>query len=341
MRSKYIAVLLASAAMVGSAFSVSAADYKIGLSNGWVGSEWRTQMIAEAEEMAKEWADHGVDVEVVVQSANVDVPGQVAHIRNFINEGVDAIIINPNSPTAFNPVFAQAKARGILVISTDAEVSSQDAMYVGINHTAYAAGTARWLAETLGGKGSVVAINGVAGHPANEMRVEGYRAVFDEYPDLKIVNEVNGNWEQAQGQQVTQNILATYPDISGIWVQDGMAAGAWRSIADAGRIEDIAATGEIRKDFLDLWVENKYTSAAAVNPPGVMASALNVAVNLLQGKELKEPAHDGKYGNAIYLPISLIDESNVAKVHVELEGKPGYYSYTSALSIEEAASLFK
>ncbi|WP_244283636.1 ABC transporter substrate-binding protein [Pseudovibrio sp. Tun.PSC04-5.I4] len=327
--------------MVGSAFSVSAADYKIGLSNGWVGSEWRTQMIAEAEEMAKEWADHGVDVEVVVQSANVDVPGQVAHIRNFINEGVDAIIINPNSPTAFNPVFAQAKARGILVISTDAEVSSQDAMYVGINHTAYAAGTARWLAETLGGKGSVVAINGVAGHPANEMRVEGYRAVFDEYPDLKIVNEVNGNWEQAQGQQVTQNILATYPDISGIWVQDGMAAGAWRSIADAGRIEDIAATGEIRKDFLDLWVENKYTSAAAVNPPGVMASALNVAVNLLQGKELKEPAHDGKYGNAIYLPISLIDESNVAKVHVELEGKPGYYSYTSALSIEEAASLFK
>lgn len=341
MTSIRITALLASVAFASGLTAASAADYKIGLSNGWVGSEWRTQMISEAEDMAAAWSDHGIEVDVVVQSANVDVPGQVAHVRNFINEGVDAIIINPNSPTAFDPVFAQAKARGILVIATDAEVSSQDAMYVGIDHKAYAAGTARWLAETLGGKGSIVAINGVAGHPANEMRVEGYREVFAEYPDLKVVNEVNANWEQAQGQQAMQNILATYPDINGVWVQDGMAAGAWRAIMDANKAEDIAATGEIRKDFLDIWVENGFTSAASVNPPRVMASALNVAVNLLEGKELKEPASAGKYGNAMYLPIPFIDGDNVAEVHAELEGKPGYYSYTSSLSIDETAELFK
>ncbi|MTI16177.1 sugar ABC transporter substrate-binding protein [Rhodobacteraceae bacterium RKSG542] len=332
---------MATTAMVATAFSASAADFKIGLSNGWVGSEWRTQMISEAQEMATMWAEKGVEVDVVVQSANVDVPGQIAHVRNFINEGVDAIIINPNSPTAFDPVFAQAKARGILVISTDAEVSSQDAMYVGIDHNDYAKRTAKWLAETLDGKGSIVTINGVAGHPANEMRVEGYREIFDAYPDLKVVNEVNANWEQAQGQQAMQNILATYPDINGVWVQDGMAAGAWRSIMDAGKTGDIAATGEIRKDFLDIWVENGFTSAASVNPPGVMASALNVAVNLLQGKELIEPANKGKYENAMYLPIPFINGENVKAVHAELEGKPGYYSYTSVLSIEDATALFK
>jgi ribose transport system substrate-binding protein len=47
-----------------------------------------------------------------------------------------------------------------------------------------------------------------------------------------------------------QNLLATYPDIDGVWVQDGMAAGAWRAIMAEGRT-DIAATGEIRKDFLE------------------------------------------------------------------------------------------
>lgn len=339
MRLNKIATALVSSLCV--AFSVSAEDFKIGLSNGWVGSEWRTQMISEAEEMAKEWAEHGVNIEIVVQSANVDVPGQIAHVRNFINEGVDAIIINPNSPTAFDPVFSQAKRRGILIISTDAEVSSQDAMYVGIDHTAYAAGTAKWLAETLNGKGTIVAINGVAGHPANEMRVKGYREVFEQYPDIKIVNEVNANWEQAQGQQAMQNILATYPNLTGVWVQDGMAAGAWRSIMDANKSETIAATGEIRKDFLDIWVDNNLTSAASVNPPGVMASALNVAVNLLQDKELIEPANKGQYKNAMYLPIPLIDGTNVKQVHEELEGKPGYYSYTRALSIEEANKLFK
>ena len=41
-------------------------DFTIGLSNGWVGSEWRTQMIDEAKEAAAKWKTKGVDVEVIV-----------------------------------------------------------------------------------------------------------------------------------------------------------------------------------------------------------------------------------------------------------------------------------
>lgn len=340
--SKFTAIALSTVAAIAvTAYSANAEDFKIGLSNGWVGSEWRTQMIDEAKAAAEAWKAKGVNVEVVVQSANVDVPGQIAHVRNFINEGVNAIIINPNSPTAFDPVFAQAKEAGILVISTDAEVSSPDALYVGIDQTAWGAAGAEWLAKTLDGKGNVVAINGVAGHPANEMRVAGYKSVFEKYPDIKVVNEVNANWDQAQGQQAMQNLLATYPDINGVWVQDGMAAGAWKSIMDAGKAGSIAATGEIRKDFIDLWIQDKLNSGASVNPPGVMASALNVAVLMLQGKELKEPATAGQYGNAMYLEIPFIDSSNVAEAAKQLDGKPGYYSYTSQLSIEDAEALFK
>jgi ribose transport system substrate-binding protein len=339
---KLTKICLSAVAMIAASMaSASAEDFKIGLSNGWVGSEWRTQMIDEAKAVAEKWKEKGVNVEVVVQSANVDVPGQIAHVRNFISEGVDAIIINPNSPTAFDPVFAQAKEAGILVISTDAEVSSPDATYVGIDQKAWGAAGAKWLAETLGGKGNVVAINGVAGHPANEMRVAGYREVFGQYPDIKIVNEVNANWDQAQGQQAMQNLLATYPDINGVWVQDGMAAGAWKSIMDAGKTGQIAATGEIRKDFIDIWTKDKLNSGASVNPPGVMASALNVAVLMLQDKELKEPATAGQYKNAMYLPIPFIDSKNLPDAAAAVDGKAGYYSYTSQLSIEDAEALFK
>ncbi|WP_040678564.1 ABC transporter substrate-binding protein [Nitratireductor pacificus] len=334
-------IAVAAAALAGTALSAYAEDFKIGLSNGWVGSEWRTQMIEEAEAAAALWKERGVNVEVVAQSANVDVPGQIAHVRNFISQGVNAIIINPNSPTAFDPVFAQAKEAGILVIATDAEVSSPDATYVGIDQKGWAMESAKWLAETLDGKGKVVAINGVAGHPANEMRVAGYREVFGQHDGIEIVNEVNANWDQAQGQQAMQNLLATYPDIDGVWVQDGMAAGAWRSIMDADKAGDIAATGEIRKDFIDIWTENKLNSGASVNPPGVMASALNVAVLMLQGRELKEPATAGQYGNAMYLPIPFISSDNLAEAAASMEGKPGHYSYTSALSIDDAEALFK
>ena len=334
-----ILILMVAACLIISATS-QAKSFTIGLSNGWVGSEWRTQMIDEAKAAAAKWKAEGVDIKVLVQSANVDVQGQIAHVRNFINQGVDAIIINPNSPTAFDPVFRQAKKQGIVVVSTDAEVSSKDAIYVGIDQKGWAMKSARWLSATLEGKGNVVAINGVAGHPANQMRVEGYREVFGKYPGIKILNEVNANWDQAQGQQAMQNLLATYPDINGVWVQDGMAAGAWRAILAEGR-NDIAATGEIRKDFLETWKEKHLNSGASVNPPGCMASALNVTVYLLLGKQFKKPISAGKYGNALYIPIPFIDANNFDEAYQQVQGKPGHYSVSSSLSIKEAAAYFK
>ena len=86
MRKNLIAVGLAAIIGAGLSASASAKDsYTIGLSNGWVGSEWRTQMIDEAETAAKAWAKKGIKVKTIAQSSNVDVPGQIAQVRNFIN----------------------------------------------------------------------------------------------------------------------------------------------------------------------------------------------------------------------------------------------------------------
>jgi ribose transport system substrate-binding protein len=318
-----------------------AQDYKIGLSNGWVGSEWRTQMIEEAQAAAAAWAERGVNIELVIQSSDVDVQGQIGAVRNMINEGVNAIIINPNSPTAFDPIFSQAAAAGILVIATDAEVSSPDAIYVGIDQTDYGRKGCAWLADALGGQGNVVTIQGLAGHPANEMRVAGCKEALAAAPGITVLTETNANWDQAQGQQAMQNLLATYPDINGVYVQDGMAAGAWRAIEAAGKTADIVATGEVRKDFLDIWSAGNYKSGASVNPPGVMASALNVAVLKLQGKEFKEGIFGGVYGNAIFLDIPFIDNDNLAEALASAEGKPGHWSATAELSVEEAEGFFE
>ncbi|MFY8106602.1 MAG: ABC transporter substrate-binding protein [Elstera sp.] len=336
--------LVLAAALVSTALTPSMAlagqKFVIGVSNGWIGSEWRTQMIDEVTEAAKAYGARDIQVELVVQSATVDVQGQIAHVRNFINQGVNAILINPNSPTAFNPIFKQAKAANILVIATDAEVSSPDALYVGIDQKAWAQKSAQWLADTLGGKGNIVTINGLAGHPANQMRVDGYREVFAKYPDIKILNEANANWDQAQGQQTMKTLLATFPNLNGVWVQDGMAAGAWRALSEAGK-SNIAATGEIRASFLKTWSDSKLTTAASVNPPGVMVSALHVALHRLQGKEFKDGVFKGQYGNAIYVPIPLITKENLPDALKQVQGKPDYTSVTTALTVDEAGAFFK
>jgi ribose transport system substrate-binding protein len=314
--------------------------YTIALSNGWVGSEWRTQMIEESIAAAESWKDAGIDVTVEVQSKNVDVQGQIADVRNFMNQGVDAIIVNPNSPSAFNPTFAQAKARGTIVLATDGEVTSPDAAFVGINQKEWAMLSSRWLAEQLGGQGKIVTVNGIAGHPANQARVEGYTEVFAEYPGIEILNEANADWDVAKAQQVTQTLLATYPEIDGVWTHDGHAEGVWRALDSAGRTSDIVATGELRASFVRDWKSQGWNTAASINPPGCMANAVHVALHMLEGRELKDGVMAGPNGNGLYVPTKLITNAELDEVTAELEGKPDYAFVSLVLSKEEIGDLF-
>jgi ribose transport system substrate-binding protein len=341
MRGFILHTLLASAALAAAVGAQAQQQtYKIALSNGWVGSEWRTQMIEEARAAAEAWKKRGVNIELVVQSKTMDAQTQISDVRNFINQGVNAILINPNGPTAFNPTFKQAKAAGITVIATDGEVTSPDALFVGIDQKEWAALSADWLAKTLDGKGNVVTINGIAGHPANQARVAGVKEVFAKYPNIKVLNDANADWDQAKAQQITQTLLATYPALNGIWVQDGEAEGTWRALEAAKKSDTMAATGELRASFVRQWAAKKWNAAASVNPPGCMASALNVAVLLLQGNKLKSGVLAGPNKNALYVPTKLITSQNVADAVKELDGKPDHAFVSLVLSPEEVKQRF-
>ena len=335
-----LAALAVSTALATPAFAQSH-KYTIGLSNGWVGSEWRTQMVEEAQAAAAAWKARGVDVDVdvIVQSKTEDVQQQIADVKNFINQGVSAIVVNPNSPTAFSPTFAQAKKAGILVFAADGEVASKDATFVGIDQKEWASRSAEWLAKQLNGKGNIVTINGIAGHPANQARVAGYKETFAKYPGIKVLNEANGDWDEAKAQQVTKTLLATYPDLQGVWTQDGQASGVWRAMVDAKRTS-IPTTGELRASFVHDWQANKWNSAVSVNPPGVMAAALDVAVLELEGNKLKPGALRGPNGNALYLPVPLIDNANLDETAKQLAGKPDYAFVTVSPSIDELKARF-
>lgn len=320
--------------------SAAAPKYKIALSNGWVGSEWRTQMIEEAKAAAAAWADKGVAIEVLVQSKNVDVQGQIADVTNFIASGVNAIIINPNSPTAFNPTFARARAAGVHVYSTDGEIASKDAVFVGIDQKAWAKLSATWLAEEIGGKGKIICMNGIAGHPANQARVEGYTEVFAGYPDIEVVNEANADWDPAKAQQTAATLLSTYPDLTAIWTQDGMAEGVWRAIEDAGKADTMVATGELRNSFVQQWAEKGWTSAASINPPGCMANAVHVAVTQLEGASLKDGILAGPNGNALYVDTRLIGPADIKAVAAEIADKADFFFVSLVLSPEDIKAQF-
>lgn len=327
----------------GAAESGAAADgpFTIGISNGFIASEYRTQMIDAIEATFEEYKEQGIVDELVMENADVDVNGQIQQIRNLINQGVDAIIVDPNSATALSAVFKEATDQGIRVLAIDQAVDSTEVLNIGISQEEIGKTSAEWFAEQVGEGATIVTVEGAAGNPATDARWAGAEPIFEEY-GINVVAHGDGGWDQATGQTVATDLIATYPDIDGIWTYDGMAQGVLRAVQAAGKTSDLVIGGEARVGFMRMWseaIDDGFSSIGVINPPGTGATALHFAVNLLQGKELA--AAKVTDGHNVILPLDPpITNDNFAEEWAKVSEQADTYVVDSTLSAEQVAEYF-
>jgi ribose transport system substrate-binding protein len=320
--------------------------FTIGISNPFISSEYRTQMIAELEEVNKEYMDKGITTDLVIESADTDVAGQIQQLQNLMAKNVDAILVNPGDVSGLNATLQEAVDKGIIVISVDQELNVPNVYNVGIDQKEWAKTSAKWLADKLGGKGNVVEIEGFPGHPANVARMEGVDEVFKDYPDIKVLAKDTGKWDEATGQQVMSNFLSAYPNLDGYWTQDGMAIGALQAVMAANPAKWPQGVGEGRCQYLKLWQEALATnpdfdSIAVANHPGVSPTGLRIAVNMLMGKKVDTSKLGGANGLSFVIPLAaVITKDNLDEGLAMCEGKPDAYLLDNIMTDEEVQQYF-
>lgn len=321
--------------------------FTIGISNPFISSEYRTQMIQELIEVNKEYMDAGITNELVIESADTDVAGQIQQLQNLINKGVDAILVNPGDVNGLNDTLQEAINKGIIVISVDQELNTPGVYNVGIDQKEWAKISAKWLAEKLGGEGNIVLIEGFPGHPANVARMTGVEEVLAEYPNIKVLGRETGRWDEATGQQVMSNFLASFPNIDGYWTQDGMAIGAMQAVLAANPAEWPIVVGEGRCQFLQLWDERlkadpNFETIAVANPPGVSPTGLRIAVNMLQGKEVDKAKLGGANGLSFVIPVPVVvTKDNFQEVYTTVcADKPATFLLDGIMTDAEVQQFF-
>ena len=314
----------------------------IGLSNGNYGTDWRTEMLQATEEAFTEEKANGIiskDSVLKVANAGTDINQQIQNTRNMINQGVNVIILEPNSATALNGVINQAKAAKIPVVAADQGVTDSYAVNVCDNHYNWGKTYATWLAKALNGKGNIVMIGGLAGNPAAVDRQKGADDVFKQYPGIKILQYEAGGWDEAKSQAVMSDLLAAYPKIDGVWVEDSMGLGVLKAFEAANRPLPVM-TGDPVVGYFKQWATLKdkgFKTFVQTNPPAIVASGLKIAVRLALGQKMK-PLTDNTY----YYPISLtVDNSNFNQVYATLQGKPDTYFLDEYLTDAKADALFQ
>jgi ribose transport system substrate-binding protein len=197
------------------------------------------------------------------------------------------IIAIPNSPTAFDGVIKQAYQAGIPFITLDSHVNSPYAINVDTNYFLTGELVASGIAKQLGGKGSVVEVDGIDGSPASGALSSGYQAAFASCPGISVAGSVEGDWSEATAKSVMLQYLATHPSqVSAVIGAGGETTGVLQALQQTGR--SLVPIGDANPDegslvTLKSQLPDKYV--ASTDPPQQsMDAALRVAIAVLQGQ---------------------------------------------------------
>ncbi|BCG82118.1 substrate-binding domain-containing protein [Mesorhizobium sp. 113-3-3] len=306
IRPYFKAAVVASVMLAGNILAANADALKIGVSNAYVDT-WRSQLLDTLNKANKPFVEKGITEDLIVQSGATNVQGQIGQIRSLINAGVNVLFVIPSSETALNPVLQEAVDAGVQVFSITQAVTSPKVYGVMVDQSKWATGHAQWLADTLGGKGDIVLLNGLAGAPANEQRVRTIAEFLKGYPELKVLNTANGDWDVVKAQQVMSSVFAAQPKIDGIWVSGAMSEGVLRALVSANPEKWPAVTGDTNLGYLRLWKkalekQPSFRSVGVFDPPGIEATAaLKIAIKLAEGRKFKDGVLEGENHNFIFV----------------------------------------
>jgi galactofuranose transport system substrate-binding protein len=174
-----------------------------------------------------------------MKAADNKPEAQIAAVRSFINQGVDAIVIAPIVSDGWDDVLTEAKDAGIPVILEDRTVSASDDLYaswVGLDFEQEGKTAGEWVAENFDGQGAnLVILEGTTGSSAAEDRATGFAAAI-EGTDINVLDSQTGNFTRAEGKTVMEGYLQKYGDTIDVLFahNDDMGLGALDAIKAAG-----------------------------------------------------------------------------------------------------------
>ena len=144
---------------------------------------------------------------------------QLKFLNQAIQQRYNAIVLSAADQNALAPALKKAKAAGICVVTSDADVadtSTRAASVLPASSDRIGAAEVDWIAQELGSKGKVAILSAAATAANQNAWIEAMKAQFAKYPNMTLVGTYYGDDDATKSAQQFNQILTEYPDIAGI-----------------------------------------------------------------------------------------------------------------------------
>lgn len=289
-----------------------------------LGNPYFEASTAGAQEAA---AELGVAVEEVGPDA-ASPDAQVPFINTAAQQGVNALVVSANDPTAIGDALEEARSAGTKVVTFDSDTEPQfrDLFVNQASAEGIADKQLELISEQIGGEGEIAILSA----SANATNQNAWIALMEEklasdYPDIELVEVVYGDDDDQTSFDKTAALLQSHPDLKGIVSPTtvGIAAAA-RYVSTSEYQGEVAVTGLGTPNQMREYVEDGTVEAFALwNPTDLGYLATQAAAALVAGDitgeegETFEAGRLGEYtvgadGEVLLGEPFVYDASNIA-----------------------------
>jgi ribose transport system substrate-binding protein len=161
---------------------------------------------------------------------------QIAQVEDAITRKPLGMIFVPVDVKGLKPSVDKVRDAGIPIVNFIDLGDGKFNSYVIYDDRQMGVDVTNVLAEKLGGKGTVIIIEGIKGSATSDNRVAGAQEALKKYPGIKVLAVQAANYQRLQALSVMENLMQQFPKIDGvIAASDNMALGAVEAMESAGR----------------------------------------------------------------------------------------------------------
>jgi ABC-type sugar transport system substrate-binding protein len=246
-------------------------------------------------------------VELIALNAEGSIEKQLDHIRSFVDQRVDVIILNPVEAEGGAEGVEIADAAGIPVVGVNAVINQSEKFrtYVGSNDLEAGEIEMRFIAEELKGEGNIVVMEGITAQSSQMQRTQGILNTLRGYPKIRILEIETGNWSRDEGYALMNAWWQKHGEQIDAVVShnDKMALGAIRFMEEQGLIGKIKVIGvDGTPDGLRAVKEGKMDAVLFQDAKGQAVLALDLAIRIF---------HHDHVARTYHIPFKLVTKYNV------------------------------
>jgi ribose transport system substrate-binding protein len=276
----------ASAQALGSTQHAAPKVFMVGLSQCNLGEPWRVQMNADISRAAAQHAN----LKLVTKDAQNDSLRQRSQVEELLQQGIDLLIISPKESAPLTKPVAEVYKKGIPVIVLDRALEGNDyTAFIGADNRRIGREAGKFIAATLGGKGSVVELKGLMTSSPGRDRHEGFVEGLGlaQGSAVKVVFEADMQWLEPNARKEMESALSAHKSIQLVYAHnDPGAHGAYLAAKAAGREHEMKFVGIDALPHEGVrYVKEGILDATFAYPTGG-AEAIDLALKLLSGAQV-------------------------------------------------------